>query len=77
MCFFSSLPKSFKEMLCVPRGGCHVMCFLSEKSQGIVSDILSRCDRVAGQEDVISVCLFCPGMEEAQESSIQRPKAVA
>lgn len=53
------------------------MCFLSEKSQGIVSDILSRCDRVAGQEDVISVFLFCPVMEEARESSIQRPKAVA
>lgn len=41
------------------------MCFLSKRSQGIVSDILSRCDRVAGQEDVISVCLFCPVMEEA------------
>lgn len=38
------------------------MCFLREKSQGIVSDILSGCDRVAGQEDVISVfVLSCDG----------------
>lgn len=47
------------------RGGCHVICFLSEKSQGIVSDILSCSDRVAGQEDVISVRLFCSVMKEA------------
>lgn len=37
-----------------------MICFLSEKSQGIVSDILSCSDRVAGQEDIISVCLLCP-----------------
>lgn len=72
--FLSSLPTGFKEMLCLPSGCCHVMCFLSEKSQGIVSDILSGCDRVAGQEDVISVCLFCPVMEEAREGCSLAPR---
>jgi hypothetical protein len=62
MCFFSSFPKNFKEMLCIRRGSCHMIYFLSEKSQGIVSDILLCSDRAAGQEDVI--LLLCPVMKE-------------
>lgn len=42
-----------------------MICFLSEKNPGIVSDILSCCDWVAGKEDVILVCLLCPVMKEA------------
>lgn len=58
-----SLPKSFQEMLCVRRGSCHLIYFLSEESQGVVSDILPCFGRTAGQ-DVILVCLLCPSRDE-------------
>lgn len=69
-----SLPKSFQEILCVRRGSCHLIYFLSEESQGVVSDILSCSGRTAGH-DVILVCLLCPVMQEARQPSVQGPKA--
>lgn len=46
--------------------------FLSEKSEGAVSDTLPCSGRTAGQE-VSLVCLLCPVMKEAREPSVQRP----
>lgn len=52
-------------MICVRRGRRHLIYFLSEKSEGAVSDTLPRSGRTAGQE-VSLVCLLCPVMKEAR-----------
>lgn len=50
-----SLPKSFEETLYVRRGICHLIDFLSVKSQRVVSDIFPRSGKTAGQEEVTLV----------------------